>query len=177
MPNWYEKLIDSNPDVANNNDDDDRDGWTLLEGYLEFMANPYLIVKPGEQATIDVKQFFKGFTKSPAYSITTDSSLFTAAVNGSVITVTGGEYGGIGVITMKVTDSEGTTYEKRLSIAVSGEVTGIENVWSEADIDVAKREFFTLDGKQVTTMKQHELYIMKITDNNGNVHSVKVIKN
>ena len=78
---------------------------------------------------------------------------------------------------MKVTDSEGTTYEKRLSVAVSGEVTGIENVWSEADIDVVKREFFTLDGKQVTTMKQHELYIMKITDTNGNVHSVKVIKN
>lgn len=177
MPNWYEKLINSNPDVANNNDDDDRDGWTLLEGYLEFMANPYLIVKPGEQATVDVKQFFKGFTKSPAYSITTDSNLFTAAVNGSVITVSGGEYGGIGVITMKVTDGDGTTYEKRLSVAVSGEVTGIENVWSEAGIDVAKREFFTLDGKQVTTMKQHELYIMKITETNGNVHSVKVIKN
>jgi glycerol-3-phosphate dehydrogenase len=71
----------------------------------------------------------------------------------------------------------GNAMDNGADLKLGFEVTGIEKVWSEADIDVAKREFFTLDGKQVTTMKQHELYIMKITDNNGNVHSVKVIKN
>ena len=64
---------------------------------------------------------------------------------------------------MKVTDSEATTYEKRLNVAVSGEVTGIENVWSEADIDVAKREFFTLDGKQATTFRQNGFWCFLMT--------------
>lgn len=178
MPNWYEKLVNSNPDVANNNDDTDKDGWTMLEDYLEFMANPYILVAPNAQGTFDAAPWFRGFkNSSPEYSIATDSDLFTASVSGSTITVNTKGHGGIGIVTMKVKDSAGTTHEKRLSVAVTGETTGIDSVWNEDNIDVAKREFFTLDGKQVNTMKQHEVYVMKITDTKGKVHSVKIIKN
>ena len=178
MPDWYEKLAGTNPAAADNNNDPDQNGWTALEDYLEFMAHPYIVINPNSQTTFDAAPWFRGFKKtSPEYSIATGSDLFTASVSGSVINVKANGNGGIGIITMKVKDNAGTTHEKRLSVAVTGETTGINNVWSEENIDVAKREFFTLDGKQVTTMKQHELYIMKITDTNGNVHSVKVIKN
>ena len=84
--------------------------------------------------------------------------------------------GGIGIITMKVKDNAGTTHEKRLSVAVTGETTGINNVWSEENIDVAKREFFTLDGKQATTFRQNDIYIMKVTDKNGKVYTMKAIR-
>ncbi len=159
MPNWYEKLVGSNAAVADNNADPDRDGWTLLDDYLEFMAHPYVIVASGANASFDAAPWFKGFTKSPVYTVSSESNLFTAAVSGSVISINAGNASGIGVITMKVTDSEGTTHEKRLSVAVTGDASGIQVPWSEADIDVAKREFFTLDGMQVSVLKQHEVYI------------------
>ncbi len=152
MPNWYEKLIGSDANVANNNDDPNHDGWTLLEDYLEFMAHPYLIVDPGKTAEFNAQPWFAGFTKSPSYSVTTDSNLLTATVSGSTINIQAGNAGGIGIITMKVTDSEGATHEKRLSVAITGEPTGIQTPWTEDNINVVKREFFTLDGKQVKTI-------------------------
>jgi len=177
MPDWYEKLIGSDANTANNNDDPDKDGWTLLEGYLEFMANPYLIIKPGESGTLDMAQFFKGFTKSPQFSVATDSGLFSATVSGSAVTVKANQTGGIDTATMKVTDSEGSTHEKRLSIAVTGESTGITTPWSDDTVEVAKREFFTVDGKRAKSFRSGEVYIMKVTDTKGNTHSTKVIKN
>lgn len=176
MPDWYERVINSDPSSANSNDDPDKDGWTLLEGYLEFMAHPYIIATPNSTEKIDMAYCFRGFTKSPVYSVTTSSDILTASVAGSEVSVKTGENGGIGIITVKVTDSEGATHQKRLSVAVTGETTGINNVWSEENIDVAKREFFTLDGKQATTFRQNDVYIMRITDKNGKVYTMKAIR-
>ena len=77
---------------------------------------------------------------------------------------------------MHVTDSEGSTFEQRLGIAVTGEATAILPIWNEADIEVVKREFFTLDGQQVTQLHPHEVYLMKITEKSGKIHSMKIIK-
>lgn len=65
MPNWFERLIGSDENVANHNDDPDRDGWTLLEDYLDFMAHPYVIVAPGESTEVNVAPYFRGFTNAP----------------------------------------------------------------------------------------------------------------
>ena len=177
MPDWYEKLAGTNPAAADNNNDPDQNGWTALEDYLEFMAHPYIVINPNSQTTFDAAPWFRGFKKtSPEYSIATGSDLFTASVSGSVINVKTNGNGGIGIITMKVKDNAGTTHEKRLSVAVTGETTGINNVWSEENIDVAKREFFTLDGKQATTFRQNDIYIMKVTDKNGKVYTMKAIR-
>lgn len=177
MPDWYEKLTGTNPAAADNNNDPDQNGWTALEDYLEFMAHPYIVINPNSQTTFDAAPWFRGFKKtSPEYSIATGSDLFTASVSGSVINVKTNGNGGIGIITMKVKDNAGTTHEKRLSVAVTGETTGINNVWSEENIDVAKREFFTLDGKQATTFRQNDIYIMKVTDKNGKVYTMKAIR-
>jgi len=183
MPDWYEKTIGSNPNTANQNDDPDNDGWTLLEDYFEFMAHPYIIVKPGESGTLDVKPYVIGFygqnknAVTPSFSISTESTLFDASVDGSVITATGKDKAGIGILNVKVTDSEGSEFTQRFSVAVAGEASGINTVWSEDDINVAKREFFTVDGKQVTKMQSHGVYLMKITDTEGKVYSMKIIKN
>lgn len=184
MPNWFENIIGSDANVANQNDDPDKDGWTLLENYLEFMAHPYIVVEPGSTGSIDVKPFFAGFygqntnydNATPTYTVATESSLFTPSVEGSVVKAVAGQTGGVGYINVTVNDGE-TTFTQPIGIAVTGNPTAIHSVWSEDNIDVDKREFFTLDGKQVTTMQSHEVYVMKITDKKGNVHSVKIIKN
>ena len=131
MPNWYEKVINSDINTANHNDDPDNDGYTLLEDYLDFMAHPYLIVAPNESKTINMKPYFRGFygfngeTSEPVYSISSNSPLFVATVSDSIITVQAKEEGGIDMITVKVTDTDGASFEQQLGIAITGETTGI----------------------------------------------------
>lgn len=184
MPDWYEKAIGSNPNTANQNGDPDNDGWTLLEDYLEFMAHPYIIVEPGATKELDVKPFFAGFygqndnydKGTPTYSVAAESSLFTPSITGSVVSVQAKENGGVGIVNVTVNDNE-TTWTQKFYVAVTGEPTGIPSVWSEDNIEVAKREFFTTDGRQVSQMLSHGVYIMKITDTKGHIHTMKIIKN
>ncbi len=183
MPDWYERLIGSDTATANHNDDPDRDGWTLLEDYLEFMAHPYVVVQPGETVNVQLAPHFRGFygtnghAQTPSFAVSSDSPLFAASVSGDVLTVKAQADGGIGTATVTVTDSEGTTFSQRLSVAVTGDVTAIQRVWSEDDIEVAKREFFTLDGKPVSRLMPRGVYMMRLTDTSGKVHNVKIISN
>lgn len=177
MPDWYERITGSNPEVADNNEDPDRDGWTLLEDYLEFMAHPYLIVSPQDEATFEVSPWFCGFTQSPVFSIATDSPLFDASIEGSLITVKAKAQAGIGLVTMKVVDAEGSTYQQRLSVAVTDDALALPQYFDERDLDIVNRAFFTLDGKQVESLKSHETYVMRLTDRQGCVHAVKILAN
>ncbi len=183
MPDWYERLIGSDTATANHNDDPDRDGWTLLEDYLEFMAHPYVVVQPGETVTVQLAPHFRGFygtnghAQTPSFAVSSDSPLLAASVSGDVLTVKAQADGGIGTATVTVTDSEGTTFSQPFGVAVTGDVTAIQRVWSEDDIEVAKREFFTLDGKRVSRLMPRGVYMMRLTDTTGKVHNVKIICN
>ena len=137
MPDWYETVIGSDPKTANHNDDPDHDGWTLLEDYLEFMAHPYLILEPKASGTVDVTPYFRGFTKTPVYSVTANSTVATATIDGTTITVKAKNRNGVGSVIMKVTDGDGTTFEQLLNIAVSGTVEPMEgDVNGDGEVNV-----------------------------------------
>lgn len=139
LPDWYEPLVGSDPNTANQNDDPDNDGWTMLEDFLDFIAHPYIIVSPNNSGTIDVKPFFAGFygqndkynTVTPTFSVATESNLFTPSVNGSVVTAAAGPNGGIGTILVTVNDGE-TTFTQRFGVAVTGTTTGITEITPSA---------------------------------------------
>ena len=82
MPDWYEQCIQSNPTVANQNDDPDGDGWTLLEDYLDLMAHPYIVIQPNGQGSIDLKPYFAGFYGQNGNSVTPSYSLDEGFDNG-----------------------------------------------------------------------------------------------
>jgi len=177
MPDWWEKMTGSDPDLADNNEDPDRDGYTLLEDYLEFMAHPYVVLTFGQDTTVDVTPWFRGFQKSPVFTIAYDSPLFEAEVSGAQVKVRAGSVSGMAPVTVTVTDSDGSTFSQRLSVAVARQLpTAIDQPVADlTHMEIVSREFFTLDGKKAGRLQPRETYIMKVTDTAGRVHSVKVI--
>ena len=187
MPDWWEKTIGSDATVANANDDPDQDGWTRLENYLEFMAHPYIILQPGASGTIDLKPHFAGFfgqngkSVTPTFTCTsaqTDNGV-SVGIDGTSMVVNTAHFTSPFVHSYDITIDDGeTTYTQPFGVVVTGDaLAAIQPVWSEDGIRVVKREFFTLDGRRVDEMQPHQTYLMKVTDADGNVRSVKILKN
>ncbi|MBR1879300.1 MAG: hypothetical protein IJ804_00895 [Prevotella sp.] len=165
MPDWWEQMLGINASVANQNDDPDHDGWTLLEDYLEFMAHPYIMVKPNGSATIDVKPFFAGFygqntnydKATPTYTVATESTLFTPSVSGSQVSAQAKANAGMGYIMVTVNDGE-TQWSQRIGVAVKGVNTGIQTLKTEkAKTDNAP--YYDLQGRKMDQPKKGGVYI------------------
>ena len=184
MPNWYEALVGSDANTANQNDDPNGDGWTLLEDYLELMAHPYLLMAPNSEASLDLKPYFAGFygqngkAVTPTYSVPVlPNGIYSATIDGSLLKVQTTMPDGQGVYSVNVTVDDGeTTFTQRFGIIITGATTAVNGFPVDIDqIDAAKREFFTADGRQVTTLESHGVYLMKVTDKQGTVHTAKII--
>lgn len=157
MPDWWEQLIGSNPSVANQNDDPNSDGWTLLEDYLDFMAHPYLLVNQGATETLDVKPYFAGFygqnsnydKVTPTYSVATESDLFTPSINGAALKAVAGQNAGYGYINVTVDDGE-TQWTQRFGVAVVGQATGISELSHEMVTTDRNTPIFDLQGRRIS---------------------------
>ena len=196
MPDWWEKTIGSDPNIANHNDDPDHDGWTLLEDYLDFMAHPYVMIQSNGSAMLDLKSYFAGFygqnknTVTPTYTVNVlPNGVYTASVDGSQLEVSALQPDATGIYGIDVTVNDGETqWTQRFGIAITTDAaTAISQqpiansprnaTLSKRELPIVRREFFTLDGRQVTTMQSHETYIMRTTDAKGHRQSLKIIKN
>ena len=136
MPDWWEQCIGSNASVANQNDDPNHDGWTLLEDYLEFMAHPYIMVATNGEASIDLKQHFVGFygqngqSVTPSYTLDKQTNgLYAPRIDGSILTVkaTKPDTQSVGWLNVTVSDGE-TTFTQRFGVAITGGATGISEI-------------------------------------------------
>ena len=161
IPDWYEDCIGSNPLTANQNDDPDGDGWTLLEDYLNFVAQPYIIVEPNGQRTIDLKPYFIGFfgqngkSVTPTFSLDTQSSAADAqssTISGTMLTVAATQPDKQGISQINVTVDDGaTTFTQSFGVAITSSTTGIRNV--SADIlTPAGAHTYDLQGRRVNSL-------------------------
>ncbi len=66
IPNWFEELKGTNANAANNNRDDDGDGYTDLEDYLNWIAEPNFMCNNAVE--IFLPAYFAGY-KSASFSI------------------------------------------------------------------------------------------------------------
>ena len=74
LPNWWEELKGTNTksavgDYADANADEDGDGFTNLEDYLDWMTHPHGYLKAGEEIVVDMKKYFAGYNKNPMFVI------------------------------------------------------------------------------------------------------------
>lgn len=174
IPNWFEKLIGTDENIANNNDDPNHDGWTQLEDYLEFISHPYIILAPSQTTEVNIAPYFRGFTKAPIFSVEQNNKINTI-INDTIVKITAGDECLLTTIKLTVTDADASTLTLPLNVAVSGEPTAIKTLAEDEKIDIVSRRFYTLDGREVTKLSSFETYIMKMTDRQGKTHSVKIL--
>jgi len=83
LPNWWEKAFGLNEnskagDFSDANQDTDKDGFTQLDNYLDWLAQPHYFVNSGEKKTLSATDYFKGYENKPVYT-------FSDLKNGKVV--------------------------------------------------------------------------------------------
>ena len=159
MPDWWEQCTGSNPSEANQNDDPDGDGWTLLEDYLEFMAHPYVVIAPNGVGSIDLRQHFVGFygqngnNVTPTYSLDdTVTDFYVASISGSTLTIRSINFDTpcVGHFNVTVNDGE-TTFAQRFGVAVTdtADSTGIAQPLT-LDVQHSTSTIYNLAGQRLS---------------------------
>lgn len=125
LPDWWEKLHQLNPrstsgDFSDPNADADRDGFTNLDNYLEWMAGPHFSVATGGNIDIDLKQLSRGYTEKPTYQT-------SGVVNGQATLTKDGTVkftpvkAGLASFQFSVTDAAGSKFTRTVNIVASTE--------------------------------------------------------
>lgn len=91
------------------------DGYTALEGYLNFMADPHAFVSPSASIEIDLSALAAGFSK-PSFTVTGAKS-GSVTVSGSVATYAA-KVTGIERLTVSVEDAEGSRWSRVFGVAI-----------------------------------------------------------
>lgn len=123
LPDWWENLHGLNPesgqgDFSDANADDDRDGYTNLEDYLQWMAEPHFFAPAGQSIAINLKDLSRGFTNSPSYSISTIINGSASPINDGLIEFTA-DANKLASFEFTVIDADGHDMTRKVNI-VSG---------------------------------------------------------
>lgn len=159
MPNWWEKLHGLDPQVADNNSDANGDGYTALEEYLNWMAEPHYFIQPGASLSIPLSPLFAGYSQAALYSASADKDNYQALINGAVLTVKAAQREE--TATIEVTCEEGSHhYTRHINICVSGTGTGITHPTASGQTKHRAAQY-TLGGTPVKAPRKGSLIITK----------------
>lgn len=120
LPDWWEELHQTDPnspagDFSDSNADPDKDGYTNLEEYLDWMAVPHYTSEGGKNVTVDVAPLFAAY-ENPAFRVEGDRAV---VVEGSKLTVdVAGRRKGIHYLHVTATDRSGSTMTRRIGLCI-----------------------------------------------------------
>lgn len=158
MPDWWEKAKGLNPNMADNNKDEDRNGYTELEEYLNWLAEPHYILSNKTTHVIDLKSLFAGFNNSPSFEVASIYSdiRFNIAANG---TMTIEPSDNIRLYTIQVTatdkDNVGSMTRNIHFYTTGDETLGISHP-SDIDGGTTSYQIYTINGKLLRNGKNLE---------------------
>ncbi|WP_187263272.1 T9SS type A sorting domain-containing protein [Pontibacter beigongshangensis] len=131
LPDWWEtthnlNLNSGEGDFSDANADPDRDGFTNLEDYLEWMANPHYFMATGQQLEIDLAQYARGFTDNPVFAVAdAENGEVVMQPNSSTASFTPDE-NGLAAFKFTVTDAAGSSMTRTIGIYVGSGTLGLE---------------------------------------------------
>ncbi len=118
LPNWWETIIGTSlnsatGDFSDANADDNMDGYTNLDYYLQWMNQPHYNSVSGETINIDLQKLSRGYTTGVSYTIS-DAVNGTANLSGNIVTFTP-DATGFGSFNFTVSDSEGHSMTRKVN--------------------------------------------------------------
>jgi hypothetical protein len=176
LPDWWEtgvsKTTPDSPagDFSDSNSDPDKDGFTLLEDYLEWKANPNYYLENSMQ--LDLSEFTKGFEKNPVHRIV-NSKNCNVTLDGTVATVTKNKMDDspLASFEFEIEDAEGFKMTRLVNFNFAN-ATGIEAPVANAKV-IAGKSYFDLLGRSVPEGTKG-LLIEKVTYKDGSFNSRKL---
>lgn len=186
MPDYWEAAMGTNPFVADNNEYQEPFGYTNLEQYLNWKAEPNYMMKPGEELAIDLTKLFAGYNKNPYFYIENDTPEgWEINMTDNIMAVNVDEKAApLATITISAYDDEANEESEKMTrninIYASTDATGITNVTTDNGAYTVS-EVYSVNGMLLqkggnTEQLPKGVYIIKMK-NGDKVKSVKVVKN
>ena len=160
MPDWWEKANSLSTTTADNNGDANRDGYTNLEDYLNWIAVPHFTIYKNETSVINLKDFFSGFTNSPTFELNGSGNIIYDFDGANTLTVnSGNNKTGFYTITIKASDKDGWgTMQRVFNFYIDGNTTAINNVSNDKKTNTEK--CYNILGQRVEA-KTHGIVVTK----------------
>ncbi|MFH6998781.1 polysaccharide lyase family 1 protein [Flavobacterium sp. FlaQc-57] len=121
LPNWWEKAFGLNEnskegDFSDANSDTDKDGFTQLDNYLDWLSTPHYFVNLGENKKLSAVDYFKGYENKPVYTFS-DLKNGKVTLKGKEIQFTTVEKGFASFI-LTVKDADGDSMSRTINFFV-----------------------------------------------------------
>ena len=174
LPDWWEKLINtstssSSGDFTDANADLDKDGYTNLEDYLNWLATPSVTVDMGKTVQVNLAQYSRGYMSSPSWKAAT-SDYATLTVKDSMLTITPKSTCGVKYLSFTVTDGEGASKTRSLGLYVPVSTGVVKRL-------VTAKQFSWTFGNKAIGLKTQEPGVLVLHDLAGRqVRSYQVKK-
>ena len=184
MPNWWEEAKGTNPDVADNNEWQDPFGYTNLEQYLNWIAEPHYVVKPGETLSVDLTKLFAGYDKNPWFTIESDTPEgWDVTINDNqLVAIPSANAAALATLKISANDDEASGDDQKMTrnvnLCASTTATGITNVTADNG-EYTISEIYSVDGTLVqkggsVSSLPKGVYVVKMT-NGDKVKTKKVV--
>ncbi|MFT3753114.1 MAG: T9SS C-terminal target domain-containing protein [Paludibacter sp.] len=177
LPDWWENLFGTNPnspsaDFSDSNKDADKDGYTELENYLEWMSFPHYYIANKTQSTIvNLDSLSVGYTKSPSYSLEQNANGINITFNAGKATVSASSAtAGIYYLNFKVTDSDGSSLIRKVGVCVgASEPTALnEVIQKNNDISIYPSAFEDVVNISINNITSNSVCV-KLEDISGKI--------
>lgn len=140
LPDWWETVKGLNPnsapgDFSDSNADDDKDGFTNLEDYLDWLAVPHKYAAENGPVSINLKALARGYQSAPVFTIIRQPDNGSVVIKQDTIAVyiparvttakaAASRRGySLDAFSFRVQDSEGSSMERTVNLALGVDQT------------------------------------------------------
>lgn len=147
LPDWWEKLHNTNvnsakDDFSDSNADPDKDGYTALEDYLEWMSVPHYFMEKNIPISINLAKTSVNYSASARYTVGANANL-SISVKDSVATVNAvTNTNGIYYFNYTVTDPNGCSMTLPIGVCLGSGTTGLNETESSGNTFTAFPSLF-----------------------------------
>jgi autotransporter-associated beta strand protein len=139
MPDFWENGTGSNPAGANNNDaSPSGSGYTRLEDYLNWLAEPHGIALMNTNVVIDLRQFTRGWVvvnRSPVWSVSNPTNGTVTLINAYFAQFTPNPgYNGPASFAFTVNDNDGGPVTRTMNLFFTPSAQSYQAVWRGDDL-------------------------------------------